>query len=107
MCQRVIPMSESLWFPPRGAVVVEQVDGRWVASCESCRWQYSNVVRSDVNQQKAWHRCPAGTSGSFPLCPTCRASGRACKRPSGHDASEWHADRLSLYRAAVEARAGR
>lgn len=32
----------------------------------------------------------------LPECPTCHATGKRCKRPSGHDASEWHAARRAL-----------
>lgn len=98
----------SQWFPPRGAVIVgKDGDGRWLAECSSCGWSYANVVRSDVNQQKAWHRCPAGTPQAYPLCPVCRASGRSCKRPSGHEASEWHAERVRIYDEAVRGRDAR
>jgi hypothetical protein len=31
-----------------------------------------------------------------PECPTCKATGKKCKRPSGHDAPEWHVARRRL-----------
>lgn len=40
---------------------------------------------------------------TFPECPTCHSRTKKCKRPSGHDASHWHADRVELWDAAVEA----
>lgn len=29
----------------------------------------------------------------LPRCPACGATGQRCKRPSGHDASQWHLER--------------
>lgn len=55
--------------PPRGSVriTVEPAavsDGPFVrrdrhtAVCSNCGWTYTNVVKSDVQMQKSWHRCP-------------------------------------------------
>ena len=30
---------------------------------------------------------------AIPACPVCHATGRRCRRPSGHDAAEWHVER--------------
>lgn len=50
-----------------------------------CRWCKSNV---------------SGSAGPCPLsfeCPTCYAKpGQKCQRPSGHEASDLHVDRLKL-----------
>jgi hypothetical protein len=32
----------------------------------------------------------------LPECPVCGASGQRCKRPSGHDAAQWHHEREDL-----------
>lgn len=37
--------------------------------------------------------------GPWPACPTCGSTRRRCRRPSGHDAPEWHAARLALWEA--------
>ncbi len=50
--------------PPRGAVRITVevkpagVLGRHTATCSSCGWSYSNVVKSDVETHKRWHMCP-------------------------------------------------
>ena len=30
------------------------------------------------------------------VCPSCGSRAKQCKRPSGHGASEWHAERVRL-----------
>lgn len=38
----------------------------------------------------------AGTAPAdipVPPCPRCGATGHRCKRPSGHDAANWHVER--------------
>ena len=30
---------------------------------------------------------------NLPTCPTCGATGKRCKRPSEHEAAEWHVER--------------
>lgn len=53
--------------PPRGAVTVatEPIGParfRYTAACSACGWSYSNVVKSDVDMHKRWHRCPEAAS---------------------------------------------
>ena len=31
---------------------------RHTATCAACGWSYANVVKTDVEQHKRWHRCP-------------------------------------------------
>ncbi len=45
--------------------IVTAPDGdrtRYTAFCDRCGWSYSNVVKSDVQTHKRWHRCPEATS---------------------------------------------
>ena len=29
----------------------------------------------------------------YPTCPMCASTSKKCKRPSGHDATQWHIER--------------
>lgn len=94
------------WNPPRGAVTMAPTtyyDGAagFLAACAACGWSYHNVVKSDVDYQKRSHRCPPGTATAYPTCPTCGSRSSRCKRPSGHDAAEWHAARTADYQQHV------
>lgn len=31
------------------------------------------------------------------VCPQCGSARKRCMRPSGHEASEWHKDRVELF----------
>jgi hypothetical protein len=35
--------------------------------------------------------------GPWPVCPSCGSTRRRCLRPSGHEAAEWHAERVALW----------
>lgn len=53
--------------PPRGAVTVTTTPigparVRYTATCAACGWTYANVVKTDVQQHKRWHRCPGVAS---------------------------------------------
>ena len=39
----------------------------------------------------------------LPPCPDCKATGKRCKRPSGHEAAEWHKDRRDALDRLIEA----
>ena len=85
------------WNPPRGSVTVVPSGRGLEVRCGCCGWTYRAAARTDGNDQKRWHRCPPGTPGALPTCPDCRATGRRCKRPSGHGAAEWHAARRLVF----------
>lgn len=94
------------WNPPRGAVTISPTtfhDGATglTAGCSACGWTYANVVKSDVEYQKRNHRCPQGTAAAYPTCTACGSRSSRCKRPSGHDATEWHAARVADYQQHV------
>jgi len=36
------------------------------------------------------------TAIDYPTCPTCAATGKSCRRPTGRTTAEWHADRIAL-----------
>lgn len=40
----------------RATVTITVVDGRHTAACQRCGWTYSNVVKTDVEMHKRWHR---------------------------------------------------
>lgn len=46
------------------------------------------------------HPTPQRVS-AVPPCPVCGATGRRCRRPSGHDADTWHVEREDAMAALV------
>lgn len=56
------PVVKVLPGPPQSRVVGpshrEVIDTPWTAVCQTgdCRWTYTNVVKTDVEQQARWHR---------------------------------------------------
>jgi hypothetical protein len=41
-----------------------------------------------------------GVTYELPACPSCGATARRCKRPSGWEAAEWHVSRAELFERA-------
>lgn len=52
---------------------------------------------TDLSQSNAYDEGEAFVNVPLPNCPRCGATGNRCKRPSGHDAAQWHSEREDLY----------
>jgi len=115
-----ITIPDSKWAPPRGAVTVTPDPSRvlrvgvrgsvdpvssFKVDCATCGFHYPSPeyssTRTDADQQKQWHRCPAGTIGAFPTCPVCKSTGKACRNLLGNPQSAWHEPRIQVWADAV------
>lgn len=87
------------WYPPLNLVEITRPTTDRDAGqirCSVC----DTVTRSRVPVlSQLWHRCPAGTRGSKPACPTCHATRDDCVLLDGPPAPEWHPDRTAIYTA--------
>ena len=92
------------WYPPLNLVEITRPTTDRDAGqimCSVC----DTVTRSRVTVlSQLWHRCPAGTPGAKPACPTCYATRDDCVLLDGRPAPEWHPDRTAIYTAVTGAR---
>lgn len=101
-----MPIHYGGWYPQRGDVTMAEVTKEngekvWRVSCANCKKERDFTIRAAAVEVKGYHYCPHGTVGSLPACPDCGSHTKRCKRPSGHDAAEWHAARVEEWRKHV------
>lgn len=59
-----------------------------LAPCASCGREHFTV-------EPCAHEAP---------CPRCGSTAGRCRRPSGHDAAEWHAERVAVFESLCDER---
>lgn len=58
---------------------------------------HGNLLRSEHCARCAQEHFTVEPCASEAPCPQCGSSASRCRRPSGHDATEWHAARRSAF----------
>ena len=86
------------WYPPAGAVVVQAAAQIHCATCDTTL--RCGTGRNAVRMAER-HRCPAGTPGAVPGCPTCDATNGPCHLLNGTTTDLWHPERTRLYNEAA------
>lgn len=98
--------STDRWNPPRGAVHIVQAVNGHQAICDACTWITTSGLKTIAEEQKRWHKCPAGTVDALPTCPRCGVTGKHCKDSSAYNTPSgpfgtWHTERWRIYSSAT------
>ena len=102
-----MPLTFGGWFAPRSEIEIVELENpksqhaKFEMHCTVCGKRRGPSGISSAREEKRHHQCPHGTEGAIPGGPNCHSTTARCKRPSGHDASEWHAERMAAWREFV------
>ena len=87
-------MSTARWYPPDGAVAIQAGPA---ISCSACGLVENAGTPRNAIRMRNRHRCPPGTPGAVPRCPTCDSTDQTCILVDGTNAPMWHPARTAAW----------